>query len=389
MTQQVEGLVAEFKAKQTEITDALKAHAQTTKETSVEAKEALAKAMDGIKAIEGLKSRLEDMEQKAAEGAQRGTQSVESYGDLVLKSDEIKQYLSGKVSKATVEVKTILNSDSSGVPDKTLAPAQRGELVVGARRVLRLEDVLPGGTIGTSSYEFPRELAVSNNAAPRADGAAAAESNVTFELVQRNVQEISTWIPVSRNALADQGPLKAHLENLLGYMVNFKVEQQIFAGTGVGLQVYGLTSTGSFTAFTPTAGETIVDGISRAIEQVQLADYAADTIVMHPSDWFAIGRMKASDGTYIFGSPMSGLLTPTLFNLPVVVTAACPQGKVLVMNAALAFQVLNREGVTVTMADQHADLFIKGCVALMATRRLVVAGKRPASVAYGNLTASA
>jgi len=390
MTQAVEGLVAEFKAKQVEITDALKAHAQATKETSVEAKEALQKAMDGIKAIDGLKARLEDMEQKAAEGAKRGTQSVESYGDLVLKSDDIKQYIAKKATTASVELelKTILNSDGDGVPDKTLAPAQRGELVSGARRVLRIEDVIPSGTIDTSSYEFPRELAVTNNAAPRADGAAAAESNVTFELVQRNVQEVSTWIPVSRNALADQGPLKAHLEALLGYMVAAKVEQQIFAGTGVGLQLYGLTSTGSFTAFAPTAGETIVDGISRAIEQVQLADYAADTIIMHPSVWFAIGRMKTTTGEYVFGSPLNGLLTPTLFGLPVVVTAACPVGKVMVLNAALAFQILNRAKVTVTMADQHADLFVKGCVALMATRRLVVASKRPASVAYGDLQAA-
>jgi hypothetical protein len=56
---------------------------------------------------------------------------------------------------------------------------------------------------------------------------------------------------------------------------------------------------------------------------------------------------------------------------------------------SLAFQILNRAKVTVTLAEQHADLFIKGCVALLATRRLVVASKRPASVAYGDLTAPA
>lgn len=390
MTQQVESLVAEFKTKQTEISTAIQALTTASKETSTEAKEALQKALDGIKALDGFKARLEDIEQKAAEGAQRGTASLQDYGDIVLKADDIKNYLARKSNTGSVdlELKTILNADGSGVPDKTLAPSARGELVVGARRILRIEDVIPSGTIDTSSYEFPRELAVTNNAANRADGAAAAESGVTFELVQRNVQEVSTWIPVSRNALADQGPLKAHLEALLGYMVQAKVEQQVFAGTGVGLQLYGLTSTGSFTAFTPTADETIVDGISRAIEQVQLADYAADTIIMHPSVWFAIGRMKTTTGEYVFGSPLNGLLTPSLFGLPVVVTAACPAAKVMVLNAALAFQILNRAQVTVTMADQHADLFIKGCVALMATRRLVVASKRPASVAYGDLVAA-
>jgi len=388
MTQEVTALVTEFKTQQTELKTALATHAQATKETSVEAKEALAKAMASIQAIDGLKARLEDMEQKAAQSVQRGTMSVKSYGDQVLMSDDIKNFLAKKTATASVDLElkaTILNADGSGVPDKTLAPSTRGELVVGARRLLRLEDVIPSGTIDGSSYEFPRELAITNNADMRADGAAAAESGVTFELVQRNVQEVSTFIPVSSNALADQGPLKAHLEALLGYMTDYKTESCVFAGTGVGLQLYGLTSTGSFTAFTPTAGETLVDGISRAIEQVQLANYAADTIIMHPSVWFAIGRMKTSTGEYVFGSPLTGLLTPQLFGIPVVVTPACPVGKVMVLNAALAFQILNRAKTTVTMANQHADFFVKGCVVLLATRRLVVASKRPASVAYGNL----
>jgi HK97 family phage major capsid protein len=354
----------------------------------LEAKAALEKAVAAVKASETLTARMDELEQKAAQGAQRGTVSKQTYGDIVLASDEIKQFIAGRANKASVEVKTILTANGDGVPDKTLVPSARGELVVGARRVLRLEDVIPSGNIDSSSYEFPRELAVQLGATNRADGAAATESGVTFELVQRNVQEITTWIPVSKNALADAPVLKAHLDQLLSYAVDFKSEQQIFAGSGVGLQIYGLTSAGSFTPFEPAAGETVVDGISRAIEQVQLANYSADTIVLHPSVWFAIGRMKTTTGEYVFGSPLTGLITPTLFGIPVVVTAAIPVGKVLVMNAAVAFKLLNRSGIVVSMAEQHADLFIKGCVALLATRRLVLAGQRPASVAYGDLQAT-
>lgn len=389
MSEAVSQIITDLGKKNAEIEINLKAAMAATSETSLEAKSALSKAIAAIGDIEGIKARLDEAEQKLVQSVNRGTQDLKSLGDFAIESQGFKDFMSSRVTNGKVEVKnTLLSANAQGVSDTTLTQAQRGDLVGGQFRILKLEDLLPSGTIESSSFEFPRENVFVNGAEMRADGAPAGEATLGFELVQRNVQEISHFMPISKNAARHSSILKAYVEKRLVYGVNFKAEQAIFSGSGVGLEVYGMTSDGSCTPFVPTAGESILDAVSRALVQVQLADFSADGIVMHPATWGSLSRLKTSTGEYLLQSPLQGQITPTLYGVPVVVTAACPVGKVLVGNMAMAYMVLNNANVTIEIANQHADCFIKGVDVILATRRLVVAGMRPASVVYGDLLAA-
>lgn len=75
----------------------------------------------------------------------------------------------------------------------------------------------------------------------------------------------------------------------------------------------------------------MIDTVGLAILQNALADFPADGIVMHPSDWMRIRLLKDADGKYILGDPQA-VITPALFGLPVVATQAMAADKFLVGN---------------------------------------------------------
>jgi HK97 family phage major capsid protein len=129
-----------------------------------------------------------------------------------------------------------------------------------------------------------------------------------------------------------------------------------------------------------------LDSINRAIYAAYAADYAPNAIILNPADWGAIERAKVgtSDARYVVGNP-TGVMGATLWGLPVVVTNNLASGKLIVGAMDIAFQVWDRQGVTVEMSEYDSDNFQKNLLTLRAEARMALAAYRPASVFYGNL----
>lgn len=388
----------DFKAAQSAALESVKA---MVKENEVGTKEtikaATEKADAAAKRVQEVSDRLVEAEQKLVDGVRSGRQAPKSLGQLVVESDEFKNYASGKTSKMSfrmdqpfsVQANTITGQSGSPVAnDSIIVPADRVPgIIPGAFRRLRVKDLIPQGITSSNSVEATRELLFTNSAAETAEGASKPESALTFELYSAPVKTIAHWLKASKQILEDAPALVSYIETRLRYGVDLREEQQLVAGDGTGQNLIGMTISPNFTTFSPTTGENALDSLNRAKYLIEAADYAPTAIVMNPADWGAIERTKVgtSDDRYIIGDPRASM-GPFLWGLPVVVSNSMTSGKLLVAAFDIAFMLWNRAETVVQMFEQDDTNVQKNLITIRAEKRCALAGYRPASVLYGNLT---
>jgi HK97 family phage major capsid protein len=387
LVKQAEEAIKAFKTSQKELETELKAQAKANGETS---SKALEKAEKLAESLSGISAQILDLEQKMADNVKSGKASVETLGQMVIKSNAFKEYAQGSTSKMKVQANTIIGQEGSPLEnsDTLVAPQRLAGIIPGSFRLLRIRDILPQGTTNSNAVEYVRELAFTNDAAETNEGVTKPESDITFELVTTPVKTIAHWLKSSKQVLDDAPALQSYIDTRLRYGVEYRIDAQILNGNGTNPNISGLTDSGNYTAFTAVTGENALDSINRAIYAVYAADYAPTAIVMNPADWGAIERLKVNAGTddrYIVGNP-TGILGPMLWGLPVIVSNAMTQGNFMVAAFDIAAQVWNRSGVVVEMFEQDEDNVQKNLLTIRAEARLAVAVYRPASIQYGGLT---
>ena len=137
-----------------------------------------------------------------------------------------------------------------------------------------------------------------------------------------------------------------------------------------------------------TASLLTPDGIFKAIMTVQTnSGFDADAILINPADYQNIRLRKDSNGQYYGGGFMYGPYgnsdvaeQPALWGVRTILTPAVSQGTCIVGAFKLGASVLNNgTGVTVSMANQNEDDFVKNLLAVLIEERLALAVRRPAA----------
>lgn len=382
--EKINSAIGSFKETQGKLNDEIKSLANNSDKVS---KEALNRANDLATQIGAISTQIVELEQKLSDDVIQGKEKIQTLGNMVIKSEAFKQYAAGNTSRFRIEANTIIGQEGSPPEnsDTLVAPQRLPGIIPGAFRALRVRDVIPQGATSSNMVEYTRELAFTNNAAETAEGAAKPESAITFELTQAPVRTIAHFLKVSKQVLEDAVALQSYIDTRLRYGVDLRYDAQLLNGNGTGQNISGITKSGNFTAFTPTSGDTALDSINRAIYSVLSADYAATAVMLNPTDWGKIERLKGSDNHYVIGNPQ-GIMGPTLWGLPVVVTNNLTAGKLLVGAFNISHQVWNRSGTVVEMFEQDEDNVQTNLVTVRAEARGCLATYKPASVYYGNLS---
>lgn len=341
--------------------------------------------------IKGLSSKLLDVEQNMAANVVKGTAPVESLGKMVVQSDVYKDFAAGNREKMTFQANTITGQEGSPpVNSDTLVPADRmSGIIPGAFRKLRVADVLPQFVTTQNAVEYTRELLATNNAAETAEGVQMPESALTFELESVPVQTIGTFLRTSVQVIDDAPALESYINIRLRHFVDYRVDQQILLGDGVGQNLSGMLKAGNHTDFTPESGDNAIDTLNRSIEEAEKADYPATAIIMNPADWYALSRLKVNPGVddrYLFGEP-SSVMNPGIWGLPIVVTNAMTAGQFVTAAFDIAYGLHNRKDTTVDMYTQDSDNATKNLLTITAKNRKALSTFRPASSQSGALTA--
>ena len=335
-------------------------------------------------------AKLDDLAQKAAGGFQPQAKTAESLGSMFTKSDHFQALKSGQTNKARLEIKnTIIGSGGSPLDpvDTIVAPDRRPGIVPGAFRQLGILDVIPVGQTGSNIVRYTQEDAYTNGAAEQVEGAAKAESDLTFKLIEEPVRTIAHFIKLSNQVLDDAPALEGYVNRRLTHGLRNRLEFQALRGTGTSPQIAGLSATGRSTAFTPEAGENALESINRAKYAVTGADFMATHVFMNPADWGSIERLK-SNGQFLLGDGaaftyINNGLTPLVWGLPVITSNNVEAGKFYVLDIN-AIELMFNQDVTVEMGFVNDD-FTKNLVTLRAELRGAMAVYQPTAVRFGDL----
>ena len=332
--------------------------------------------------------RLLQIEQKGVLKSD-GEKADESWGAQFIKSAQYADFAGGRLGKMRVELKnTLVGSDAN------VAPSRSPNIVGGAFQPLSLEAFLPSVNTASNAIEFTKENAFTNSAAEVAEGAAKAESALTWTLVNMPVSTVAHWIKISRQLASDNVALAAYVNTRMRYGVDRKVEAQLVAGDGTAPNISGILDAGNFTA------HGFVDGdlgatlkklvlIRKIIAASAAAGFPADGILLNPADWAAIeiDLLTTAAGQTLYSVTDGG--QPRLFGVPVIQSVGMTADQVAVGAFGQAYMIHNREGVTVEMSDSDSDNFTKNLITIRAERRLALATERPAAVRAGDLTPAA
>ena len=199
------------------------------------------------------------------------------------------------------------------------------------------------------------------------------------------------YIIASRQILADVPRLQAEIDNRLMYGLDLLSDDQLLLGDGTGNNLTGLmvdTDVPDLGASGAETGTVWVDFIRSGVTELQLANYSATAVVVSPADWEILETSKGTDGHYIWATvPQGG--EARMWRIPVVVSNAMPEGSFLMGDFAMGATVYDRQQKSVYTADQHADLFIKNGIAILAEERMAFAIERPNAFVKGTLTPAA
>lgn len=339
------------------------------------------------------KTRLEEIEQKAAR-RQRGDLEEKSIGQQFVESEGFKSFRGekgkGKYGMNFKAVTTITSATSGTGAAGANVRADRiaSPLLTAPQRRLTVRDLMMPGRTDSSSVEYVQETGYQNMAAVQAsEGAAKAQSDIAFNLTTSAVATIAHYVKASKQILADAPMLESYIDGRLRYGLEYQEELQLLMGSGTGGNLNGIYT--QATAYSAPVGAlvgsaTVIDIIRLAMLQSELAEYTTDATVLNPTQWAAIELLKDTTGRYIIGNPQ-GTLSPTLWARPVVATQAMTTDKFLVGPFKMGSQVFDREDAAVLVSTEDQDNFIKNLVTVLAEERLASAVYRPEAFVKGDL----
>lgn len=375
------------------VSDQLKAFAEESQTAIKNSQQLSAETKDRVDQLlttQGeLNARLEAAEQALANNRGGAPAATLSLGARVAQSDEYStraaQLAGGGKGSFSVSVQNALTTADAG--GEIAAPERLPGVVGAGQQRMFIRDLLNFGTTGSNSIEFVRETGFTNSADVVSENPSAGkpESDITFELASAPVATIAHWIHASRQVLSDAGMLQSYIDGRLRYGLALKEEAQLLKGSGVGLNINGLYTQASQYANpgVTVSDDSMIDRLRIAMLQVQLAEYAADGIVLNPIDWTSIELTKDSQGRYIWANP-NAMNGPTLWGLPVVATQSLDQDEFLTGAFQMGAQAWDREDATVTISTEDRDNLIKNMVTILAEERVALTVYRPEAFVKGD-----
>lgn len=277
---------------------------------------------------------------------------------------------------------------------------------VGGMRQLRVRDLLPQVPVsGSNAVEIMRYASVTNNAAPQqptpantAVGAgelvAKAKSDYTWQLVTVPICTMAHHVIASRQVLSDAAQLQSLIDSELAYGLQLLSDDQILNGDGTNQNLTGILNDSSINDVGEIANGTapadlpaaMIDHIRAAITECQKNEYYnINGLLLNPVDWQTLETAKATDGHYLLVAfAASSEETPRVWRVPVIVTNAIDAGSFLVGDWQMGAKLYVREGVSIRVAEQHAELFTSNGVAILGEERYALGVNLPLAFCKGS-----
>lgn len=354
-----------------------------------------------------LNKKIAELEAAAVKGEEeKPKETAGSLGERFVKSEEYRSWMKQVAPNGHIpEQAKGLNSPAFKVD----MPFERKDLITGlsdtsagafiqndatgiyvpmGRKPLAILDLISVRSTNSDMVEFVQQTAQVTQAAAVAEAETAAgptvvdgvltypdnggykpEGSMAFVKVSTPVETVAVWVPVTKRALADSAQLRGIIDQELREALRDKIEHYILNGTGTPAFV-GITNTPNILtqAF-------VTDKLTTARKAITaLSTQGLDkptAFLMAPADWeeFELALFQAAP--YL---PYQ----QSLWRVPVVESQYLTPGTAYLANWTKAV-MWDRQQVTISISDSHADFFIRNLIAVLAEARAAFGVLRPKS----------
>jgi len=322
--------------------------------------------------------------QRSKDGKLSSEQEEEkSFGQRVVESKAFTEYVKGSgngpvselEAKGLGERKAVFDSATGYAPQAV----RMGKIVDFAAERPMVVDLIPGGQTDQNAVVYMEETTSTNAAAETSEKSDAPESTLAFTEKSSSVRDIRTFLPVTEIALEDAPMMQSVIDNRLNYFIRMREETQLIGGDGNAPNLRGILNVVGIQTQAKGA-DPVPDAIYKAMTLVRVnAWLAASGIVMHPNDWQAVRLLRTVDGIYIWGSPAEAG-PERIWGLPVVQSTSMTENSAIVAAFDAAMQVFTKKQISIQISNSHSDYFIKGQLAIRATKRVAFVVYRPKGI---------
>lgn len=319
-----------------------------------------------------------------------------SLGEQIAGSDEYKalqeseilrveQMKFGQIKLGEMKATTDVIHSTSGGPGAGLVTPQYipGVLELPARP-LTVRDLFGSGQMTSDTLSYAQQTARESGAAAVAQATspstgAKPQSSVAYERVTSMATTIATFLAVTRQQLADAGQMQAFIDNQGRLMIRLEEEDQLINAAAAGADLDGLLNVTGVQTYTPNpdgsaGGRVNLDAIrtSKRLIRTGLSRLAADAVLLNPVDSEQFDLLTNSNGDYYGGNPIGGQAGEELpiWRLRRVESEAIAAGTGIVGAFRSGASVYERSPITVYIADQHSDWFIRNLIAVLFEERI-------------------
>ena len=276
--------------------------------------------------------------------------------------------------KLDVGLKTIVDLTTSYDTQPTQVGRAESALFFGD-----VEPFFPHGQVSSDSVVGYIQTTDTDNAAAVAENTAATDSAFVWTPTTDEVEDVQTWIPISRNLLSDEPQMQSVITGMLAKRLQKKSSGYILTGTGTTPVPWGVFIRTGFQTQAKGTDPTF-DAIHKAITLVAVTgDADPNLAVFHPNDWQDIRLTRTTDGVYILGNPTeSGPMR--IWGLPVVQSTGMTEGTGGVLDTSFT-TIFENGGVVVEVSTEHSTYFTEGTLAISLVRRFAAFHYRPKAAA--------
>tara|TARA_Y100000289_G_scaffold12211_1_gene11318 strand:- start:1673 stop:2869 length:1197 start_codon:yes stop_codon:yes gene_type:complete len=365
-----------------------KAHGQAVESATGKADEALKGEIKNL--TDKFNERMDAMEVANKKHFEQKSESKDFKSNLTKAINEgvIDSFKSGNSGAAQFEIKAdmTIGADFSG----DVIPPQR---VPGYKfdptTPMNIRELLNVGSTNSDVIRFVKESGYSNGAAAANEGATLGQTDFDMTAQSVNVEKIGTYLRISEEMLADTPQLSSYISQRVPAKLMEVEDDQILGGNGVAPNLNGLynsgtnfdtSASGKFYQSVDAANE--FDVLVAAINQLQIANYRADYILLNPTDFHKILLLKDTTNNYLKDQVYQGL-QPNFLGVPIAVNNEVNAGSFLVGNFGQACQLWVRENVNVGFYREDGTNIRDGFVTVRVQERIALATYLPNAIIDG------
>jgi HK97 family phage major capsid protein len=256
-------------------------------------------------------------------------------------------------------------------------------------RSVHVRQLIPTGSTDSDVVRYVKESGYTDGGAAKAEGATLGQSDFDMTATDANVRKIGTYFRISEEMLSDTPQLTSYLSARAPEKLLSVEDDQILNGSGVAPNLSGIITdaadfaAGGFALAIESANE--FDVLTVALNQLALANYSADYIMINPTDFHKILLLKSSQNEYLVKDWNQGL-QPRINGVPVILSTAVTSDKYLVGNFGMGTQLWIRDNVGVEFSRFDSTNFRDGFVTVRVQERVALTNYLPNAFVNGDFS---